>query len=105
MTAGQRLNGGSRSTALSSLGCGTCLKSSSTACGKVWKLLLRLIWVPSTMAIFPNIYKTQSTQLRDLDLIGPYTPLLLSLTFSPHSSQTPFPQAMPAPKSTILNSF
>lgn len=34
---------------------GSCLKSSSTACGKVWKLLFRLIWVPSTMAILPNI--------------------------------------------------
>lgn len=38
----------------------TDLKSSSTACGKVWKLLLRLIWVPSTMAIFPNICKPQA---------------------------------------------
>lgn len=37
----------------------TDLKSSSTACGKVWKLLFRLIWVPSTMAIFPNICKSQ----------------------------------------------
>lgn len=36
----------------------TDLKSSSTACGKVWKLLFRLICVPSTMAIFPNICKT-----------------------------------------------
>lgn len=37
----------------------TDLKSSSTACGKVWKLLFRLIWVPSTKAIFPNICKSQ----------------------------------------------
>lgn len=36
----------------------TDLKSSRTACGKVWKLLFRLIWVPSTMAIFPNICKS-----------------------------------------------
>lgn len=37
----------------------SCLKSSSTAWGKVWKLLFRFIWVPSTMAILPNICKSQ----------------------------------------------
>lgn len=31
------------------------LKSSSTAWGKVWKLLFRLIWLLSLMATFPNI--------------------------------------------------
>lgn len=36
-------------------GRGPCLKSSSTAWGKVWKLLFRLMGVPSTRAIFPNI--------------------------------------------------
>lgn len=35
----------------------TDLKSIRTAWGKVWKLLLRLICVPSTIAIFPNTLK------------------------------------------------
>lgn len=32
------------------------LKSSSTAWGKVWKLLFLLIWLLSLMATFPNIW-------------------------------------------------
>lgn len=35
----------------------THLKSIRTAWGKVWKLLLRLICIPSTMAIFPKTWK------------------------------------------------
>lgn len=36
----------------------THLKRSSTAWGKVWKLLFLLICVPSTMATFPNTWHT-----------------------------------------------
>lgn len=45
----------------------THLKRSSTAWGKVWKLLFLLMCVPSTMAIFPNTCSTNKTNTLTLE--------------------------------------
>lgn len=68
------------------------LKSSSTACGKVWKLLFRFICVPSTMAIFPNICKAQTARMRAFPQFVSFQRLLLDLlpTLTPYFMSTPF---------------
>lgn len=40
----------------------TYRNNTKTAWGKVWKLLLRLISVPSTRAILPNIYRDEEKE-------------------------------------------
>lgn len=75
----------------------SCLKSSSTAWGKVWKLLFRFIWVPSTMAIFPNICKPQRARL--WPWVG--LPQLIShLTYSPLPPHAPSPPPRPPPSTS-----
>lgn len=83
------------------------LKSSSTACGKVWKLLFRFICVPSTMAIFPNICKAQATRMTSVSSARLSTRLLLDLlpTLTLISFQRLSLQATSDPKPDTLDSF
>lgn len=83
----------------------SCLKSSSTACGKVWKLLFRFIWVPSTMAIFPNICNAQGALALELRYEQPLSSCPMSCCLFLPACSLPSPSPFPGPTAPQLPSL